>query len=93
MLHNNNQLGQVLTAREMKKVWGGAGPGRKNVCVICRPGNIHCASVPSTAQCDVFDFVPAPPGEPSSNFVNGWMGCKNGSEEGSTALDYTCPNP
>ncbi len=90
MLHNTKNLGQVLTAREMKKVWGGAGPQRKNVCVICGPGNVHCASVPATAQCEISDYIAAPPTEPGTS-VSGWMGCKNGSEEGWTALDYTCP--
>jgi hypothetical protein len=90
MLHSTKDLGQLLTAREMKKVWGGAGPKRKNLCVICSAGNVHCASVPASASCEVSDYIAAPPTEPASG-VSGWMGCKDGSEEGYSVFYYACP--
>jgi hypothetical protein len=89
MVQNTKNLVQLLTAREMKKVVGGTGPRRKNVCVICGPGNVHCASVLATAQCEVFDYVAAPTGEPADHAVPGWMGCKNDSGEG-WAFEHHC---
>jgi hypothetical protein len=90
MVHNTKNWGQVLTAREMKKVWGGTGPKRKTICVICGPGDVHCGSVLASAQCEISDYIAAPPTEPGTS-VSGWMGCKNGSEEGHSAFYYACP--
>jgi hypothetical protein len=47
----NKVLGRTLTAKEMKRITGGEKPKRKTICVICGPGDVHCASVPSYYVC------------------------------------------
>jgi hypothetical protein len=75
-----NFMGKALTAREMKGIKGGNGEkARKNVCVICGPGDVHCASVVATADCEVIDYN-------ASTGTPGWMACKYGSGEGYDAL-------
>jgi hypothetical protein len=64
----------------MKGIKGGnmidEGDPRKNVCIICGPMNVHCASVLASATCEVRDYM--------------WMGCKNDNQEG-YSLSHNCP--
>jgi len=84
MLQGKKILGSLLTVQQMKKVKGGDGGNRKYVCVLCGPMDVYCASVPSSAQCEVYDY--------NAEFnTPGWMGCKNGSGEGYDVLDHPCP--
>jgi hypothetical protein len=80
MLHNTKNLGQLLTAREMKGIKGGAG-GRKYVCVICSYMNVHCATVPSSWNCEVLDYDPDVTGS------RGWLGCQSDNQENFELVD------
>jgi hypothetical protein len=80
-MNQQNFLAKALSADAMKGIKGGYQPRRKMVCVLYGPMDVHCASVPASAQCEVFDYTAG---------VNGWMGCKDGSGEGYDILDHPC---
>jgi hypothetical protein len=86
-MEHNKVTGRVLTAKEMKGITGGEGVRRKNVCVICGPGDVHCTSVLWYFSCVVHDFSPA-------TDTQGDITCTSPYDSGlHEPLEHSCVNP